>query len=315
MNQKMRLISGSIILILFSVSSISAQQNLQRLGKSGFTFLKLAPSARAASLGDAYTALATDVYAIFWNAAGLTHINKFAYGVTYGRWIVDSRLMSIAGAYKRGNNAYGISLISFAPQEFEETTISAPEGTGRKITGGDIAIGAAYAIQFTNKLSFGLKMNYIEETIDQDKATGFTVDFSTFYQSGFRDLVLAMSLKNFGPERKFINEKFKMPLLFNINTAMSFIGRQGGPVMLTVSTESCFATDYRDRYHVGVEIWLLDIIALRGGYKFYYDLEDYALGAGFKLNVAGKPLTIDVAYAHVLSYFDAPLRFSIGGEF
>ena len=304
-----------LIIFLISVPSAYPQQNLQRLGKSGFTFLKLAPNARAAALGDAYTALATDVYAMFWNPAGLTQINKFAYGFSYGRWIVDSRLMSFAGAYKWGNNAVGLSIINFAPQEFEETTIAAPEGTGRKINVGDIAFGVAYAIQFTNKLSFGFKLHYIEETIDQDKASGFTIDFSTFYQTGFRDLVLAMSLKNFGPERKYLNESFKMPLLFNINTAMSFLGRRGDPMVLTISTESCFATDYRDRYHVGGELWLMDVIALRGGYKFYYDLEDYTLGAGLKMQVAGNPITIDIAYSHVLSYFEAPLRFSIGGEF
>lgn len=303
------------LLLIVTVKSTLSQQNLQRLGKSGFTFLKLSPSARAAAIGDAYTAMATDVYAMFWNPAGLTHVKNFAYGFTYGKWIVESKLMTAAAAYKLGSLAVGLSIISFKPQEFEETTIFAPEGTGRMISGGDIAIGGAIAIQFTDRLSFGFKASWIEETIDRDKARGFTVDFSTFYHTGFRDLVLAMAMKNFGPDRKYINEEFKMPLLFNINTAMSFIGKRGNPFVLTLSGESCFATDFRDRYHLGTELWILDTIAIRGGYKFYYDLEDYSLGAGLKLNVAGKPFTIDVAYTNVLDYFEAPLRFSIGGEF
>ncbi|MBC8181052.1 PorV/PorQ family protein [candidate division KSB1 bacterium] len=303
------------IILLISVTSVFSQQNIKRLGKSGFTFLKLSPSARAAALGDAYTAIANDAYAIFYNPAGLTQINKFAYGFTYGKWIVDSRLMSFAGAYKFGRSTVGLSVISFAPPDFEETTIYESEGTGRMINVGDIAFGAAYAIELTDKLSFGVKANYVEETIDRDKATGLMLDLSTFYRTGFKDLVLAMAMKNFGPDRKFINEKFKMPLLFNINIAMNFIGKHGDPFVMKVSTESCFATDYKDRYHVGAEVWLLDKLALRGGYKFYYDLEDYSFGAGFKINVAGKPISIDVAYSNVLSYFEAPLRFSIGGEF
>ena len=304
-----------LFILLFSATYVFSQQNIKRLGKSGFTFLKLAPSARAAALGDAYTAIANDAFAIFYNPAGLTQINRFAYGFTYGKWIVESRLMSFAGAYKFGRNTIGLSIVSFAPHNFEETTIYEPDGTGRMVSVGDIAIGAAYAIELTDKLSFGVKANYIEETIDHDKATGLVIDLSTFYRTGFKDLVLAMAIKNFGPDQKFINEKFKMPLLFNINTAMSLIGKRGEPFVLTVSTESCFATDYKDRYHVGAEVWLLDKLALRGGYKFYYDLEDYSFGAGFKFDVAGKPFAIDIAYSNVLSYFEAPLRFSIGGEF
>ncbi len=292
-----------------------AQQNLQRLGKSGFAFLKIAPSARAAAMGDAYTALATDAYAMFWNPAGMMQIDHFAYGFTYGKWIVNSRIMTAAGAYKMGSIALGVSVVNWAPEEFEETTIFAPEGTGRTITGGDLALGTALAIQFTDKLSFGFKTQWIEERIDRDKATGFTVDFSTYYRTGFRDLVLAMAMKNFGPERKYLNQQFKMPLIFNINTAMSFIGKPGDPLVLTLSTESSFATDYRDRYHAGAELWLLNTIALRGGYKWYYNLEDFSLGAGLKIDVGGRPFNIDISYTNVLDYFEAPLRFSIGGEF
>lgn len=316
-NFTIKILTGFLLLGLMGLlpQTASAQQNFKRLGKSGFSFLKIAPNARAAALGDACTALSTDAYAMFWNPAALTQIDRLAYGFSYGKWLVNSNLMSAAVGYKHGILAFGLSAVSFAPEEFEETTISAPEGTGRTITGGDLALGAAVAIQFTDKLSFGFKTTWVEETIDRDKASGYLVDFSTYYRTGFRNLVLAMAMKNFGPEQKFINEKFKMPLIFNINTAMSVIGKTGGAVVLNATTESSFATDYRDRYHVGAELWLLDVVALRGGYKFYYDLEDYSAGIGFKISVGDHPITIDVAYTNVVKFFDAPLRFSIGGEF
>ncbi|MBN1350063.1 PorV/PorQ family protein [candidate division KSB1 bacterium] len=304
----------AILVLSLAVQSSFGQQNFKRLGKSGFTFLKLAPSARAAAMGDAFTAVATDASALFWNPAGMTHIQRFAYGFTYGKWIVDSRLTTVAGAYKFGRFAAGLSAISFSPQEFEETTISAPGGTGRVVSGGDIALGAALAVQFTDKLSFGCKVHWIEETIDHDKTSGFTVDFSTFYRTGFRDMVLAMAMKNFGPEQKYLYENFKMPLIFNISSAINVVGRSGSPMQFLVTGESSFATDFRDRYHLGGEVWIMDMLALRGGYKFYYDLEDYSLGMGIKLTLAGKPFTFDVAYTNVLEYFEAPLKFTIGGE-
>ena len=129
------------------------------------------------------------------------------------------------------------------------------------------------------------RVGNLEEKIDADKATAVTADFSTYYKTGFRDLTLAMIMKNFGPEAKFLSDKFKLPLYFNINTAMSLIGSKGSPFQWLVSVESAFATDYRDRYHLGTEMWIADMIAIRGGYKFYYDTEDWTLGAGLKLGL------------------------------
>jgi hypothetical protein len=190
-----------------------------------------------------------------------------------------------------------------------------PEGTGRMIQAGDIALSLAYAIRLTDNLSFGFKTQYIEETIDKDKAKAITADFSTYYRTGFRDLTLAMIMKNFGPEAKFLSDKFKLPLYFNINTAMSIIGEQGSGFQWLVSAESAFATDYRDRYHVGTEIWIADLVAVRSGYKFFYDTEDWTVGAGLKLGVGSRKIIIDVAYSNFVEYFDPPLRFSIGGSF
>ncbi len=296
-------------------SDASAQQNITRLGRSGFTFLKIGQGARAVAMGDAFAALSTDAYALFWNPAGITNIERAAFGLSLTNWIVGSRLMSAAGAYKFGFGAVGLSVINFTTDEFEETTISYPGGTGRMITAGDLAVAGSVAFQFTDRLSFGVRGQWIQETLDRDKATGFTIDFSTYYATGFKDLVLAMAFKNFGPEAKFMNETFKLPLYFNINAAMGLIGHQGAPLYFLLSGESAFATDYRDRYHTGAELWLLDVIALRGGYKFYYDLEDYSLGIGLKMKMAGNIYTFDVAYTHVLRYFEAPVRISFGGTF
>ena len=235
-------------------------------------------------MGDAFTAVANDVTTIFYNPAGLTNLNNFVFNFNHTDWIVNSSIISGAIATPFGRNgAIGLSIVKFDTEDFEETTVVDPEGTGRMIDAGDVALALAYAIQLTDNLSFGFKGQYLEEKIDIDKATAITADFSTYYKTGFRDLTLAMIMKNFGPEAKFLSDKFKLPLYFNINTAMSIVGSTGSPFQWLVSVESAFATDYRDRYHLGTEMWIADMIALRGGYKFYYDTDDWTLGAGLKL--------------------------------
>ena len=305
-----------IIFVLYVCTSLFAENEFKRLGKSGFSFLKISPSARAAGMGDAFTAVANDVTTIFFNPAGLTNINNFDFSFNHTNWIVNSSLISGVIGFPFGQRgALGISVISFATEEFEETTIFEPEGTGRMIKAGDIAIALAYALKLTDRLSFGLKGQYLEEFIDDDKANGFAFDFSTFYMSGFRDLTIAMVMKNFGPDAKFLTKKFKLPLYFNVNTAISLLGKQGGPIQLLLSAESAFATDYRDRYHVGSELWIADMLALRGGYKFFYDTEDWTIGAGLKLKIGARRILIDIAYSNFEEFFDPPLRISIGGSF
>ncbi len=305
-----------IIFVLYVCTSLFAENEFKRLGKSGFSFLKISPSARAAGMGDAFTAVANDVTTIFFNPAGLTNINNFDFSFNHTNWIVNSSLISGVIGFPFGQRgALGISVISFATEEFEETTIFEPEGTGRMIKAGDIAIALAYALKLTDRLSFGLKGQYLEEFIDDDKAKGFAFDFSTFYMSGFRDLTIAMVMKNFGPDAKFLTKKFKLPLYFNVNTAISLLGKQGGPIQLLLSAESAFATDYRDRYHVGSELWIADMLALRGGYKFFYDTEDWTIVAGLKLKIGARRILIDIAYSNFEEFFDPPLRISIGGSF
>ena len=48
----------TIFFILFSCSFSQDENEFKRLGKSGFSFLKISPSARAAGMADAFTAVA-----------------------------------------------------------------------------------------------------------------------------------------------------------------------------------------------------------------------------------------------------------------
>ena len=309
-------LSKILIIICFLLNNTSGHDDFTRVGKSGLGFLQIRPAARAAGMGDAFTAIADDVTTIFYNPAGLTNLNNFVFNFNHTDWIVNSSIISGAIATPLGRNgALGLSIVKFDTEDFEETTVADPEGTGRMINAGDLALAIAYAIQLTDNLSFGFKTQYLEENIDVDKATAVTADFSTYYKTGFRDLTLAMIMKNFGPEAKFLSDKFKLPLYFNINTAMSLIGSKGSPFQWLVSVESAFATDYRDRYHLGTEMWIANMIAIRGGYKFYYDTEDWTLGAGLKLGLGSREVIVDISYSNFVEYFDPPLRFSIGGSF
>ena len=77
--------------------------------------------------------------------------------------------------------------------------------------------------------------------------------------------------------------------------------------------------DFEQRYHFGAELWFQNMIALRAGYKWNYDLENFAFGAGFKQTVGGQTFSVDVSYSLLKSIdgvalFDSPLRVSIAAR-
>jgi hypothetical protein len=289
------------------------------VGLGGFQFLKVGQGARAVAMGDAYTAVANDINAIFWNPAGLTSVRRMAWTATYTKWLVDSRFFSGAVAFNTGTGrggVIGLSLISYRPPEMEETTIFQPNGTGKTLAAGDLAVGLTYALKLTDKFSFSSRMSWLHQTLFTKKVDAISFDVGTLFFTGFKSLRLAMAMKNLGPDKKVIESKFLMPLYYNLALAGEVLGERGGPACLTLSGESAFAADYELRAHVGAELWLRDMLALRGGYKFNYDTDAYSVGLGLKVGVGGdRAMTVDVAYSDMGKYFSAPLRLTLGGTF
>ena len=102
--------------------------------------------------------------------------------------------------------------------------------------------------------------------------------------------------------------------------AAEVYGEKGDPTYLTLAVESVFPVDFEQRYHFGAELWVQNMVAVRAGYKWNYDLESFALGAGVKQTVGGRTFAIDVSYSLLkdidgVALFDSPIRISIGGTF
>jgi hypothetical protein len=303
----------AITLLIFATTG--AHAGLKKLGNAGFSFLKVTQSARTAAMGDAYTAVATDINSIYWNPAGLVHITRPTFTFGYNNWMVESKFYSGALAVKLGTQAIGISVVSFTPDPFEETTIFQPNGTGNIIQDSDIAIGLSYAIQFTDRLSFGAQARFIQEKLYTDTNRGIDVSVGTLFYTGFRSLRLAMSLKNFGQDIVIIDDTAFRPLVYNIGVAMEVYGNLGDPVSLTVAADNAFFVDYEGRLHTGAELWLHSLFALRAGWKFNNDTESYTLGFGLKHHVAERPFTLDFSYSDMGDLLDATYRISVGGAF
>jgi len=309
-----------LLLLILGVALVAvptdADAGLKKLGNAGFTFLKVTQTARTAALGDAFTAVATDINAIYWNPAGLVNLQRPSFSFGYNDWMINSKFYSGALAVPfGGRHVLGISLISFTPDEIEETTIFQPNGTGVMIKDNDFAIGLSYGISFTTQLSFGIQARFIQEKLYTSTNRGIDVSVGTLFYTGFRSLRLAMSVKNFGQDIVIIDDTAFRPLIYNIGIAGEVYGNLGDPVSLTVAAENAFFVDYEGRFHAGAELWVHNLLALRGGWKFNNDTESFSLGAGLKHTLSERPFSVDFSYSDMGDLLDPTYRFTIGGSF
>ena len=325
------LIIASVLALLLAASpalavkwgGVTGEYGVKKVNISGMQFLKIGQGARAVGMGDAFTAVADDINAIFWNGSGLVHVERVAYQLNWTRFLLDTQLYSAAAVWNtrsaRGE-VLGISVVSHNPKPSKETTIYQPNGTGQDVVVHNISVGLLYAIKFTDKFSFSAKANYVQEKLYTVKTTGFTVDVGSFFYTGFRSLRIAMAFKNFGPDRKSGDRAYLLPLVYNIGIAAEVYGEKGDPSYMTASVESAFFVDFEQRWHFGAELWLQNALALRAGWKWNYDLESIAVGAGLKQTFGGRTITADVAVSLLqkndgVVMFDPPIRVSVGGTF
>ena len=316
-----------IVLMMMLVLPASAQdlfpeaeeilnpEGRSKIKPSTFNFLKTTTHARIAGMGDAFTAVSNGMDGIVWNPAGLTKVDRFGYSFGYTQWLVDSRFVTGALAYNtRRWGVIGVSFVNFSLPDMVETTTQQPDGTGNMVDSGDLAVGVVYAYQLTDKLSAAASLRFVQSALGPETLSAVSVNVSSLMYTGFRSLRIGMNMKNLGGEQEIVSEKSEMPLVFHTGIAMEVFGNLGDPVSLTGSFEGAFFTDREQRWNLGGELWIQNLVALRAGYKFKYDAETWSVGGGLKGMFGGRSIALDVSYSNFGDLFDAPLRLNLSGS-
>lgn len=316
-----------IVLMMMLVLPASAQElfpeaevvlnpeGRNKIKPSTFNFLKTTTHARIAGMGDAFTAVSNGMDGIVWNPAGLTKVDRFGYSFGYTQWLVDSRFVTGSMAYNTKRwGVIGVSFVNFSLPDMIETTTQQPDGTGNMVDSGDLAVGVVYAYQLTDKLSAAASLRFVQSALGPETLSAISVNVSSLMYTGFRSLRIGMNMKNLGGEQEIVSEKSEMPLVFHTGIAMEVFGNLGDPVSLTGSFEGAFFTDREQRWNLGGELWIQNLVALRAGYKFKYDAETWSVGGGLKGTFGGRSIALDVSYSNFGDLFDAPLRLNLSGS-
>ena len=149
----------------------------------------------------------------------------------------------------------------------------------------------------------------INRNLVNNRKAPIVFDFGTSFKTGFKSLVLGMSVRNFATEIKYADESFELPLTFNVGLSMDvmdFFEDRSFINSVFVSTNAVHNRDYREQIYFGTEVTLLQTLALRGGYVSNSD--ENAFSFGFGVSLIG--ITFDYAYSPY-GIFDNVQRFSL----
>ena len=311
----------SLILLVVLVSSVFA---VNKTGTTAAKFLAINAGSRAVGLGGAFTAIASDASAMYWNPSGIARLTKTEVLVNYTKWIADINYNYLAFSQPLSStSAYGINFTSVTMGEMKLTRYG-DEDTGETFKAGQFALGITYAMNLTDRFSIGSNIKYISEYIANNKATGIAVDIGTLFDTpyGFR---LGTSISNFGPKMKMtgkdllirvdiapgmegdnesINgiidtDDFDLPLLLRVGISGDVNIMDGA--MVTWSVDANHPNDNSEFVNAGVELNFFDsMLMLRAGSKSMFMVdreEEFALGGGLNYPLAnGSRFYFDYAY-------------------
>ncbi len=286
---------GIIALLLILLSGQSTAGN--RSGTTSATFLKIPTSARAVGIGGAQVAVANGVSSIPFNPAGMMTVTNYGVGFTYTSWFADIQ-HSFVGVVKNfpGIGAVGMSITMLTTGDIVETTPLFPEGTGRNFRASDYAFSLAYARQVTDQFRVGINAKYIKSYLfnTEVSASTFAFDIGTLYDIAILRSHIGVSLNNIGKDIQYLEEQSSIPTALRFGVLVDVLKEANHQVITTLQISRL--NDAEEQYNLGAEYVFNNMVALRGGYKFAYDQEDFTGGLGLTMGTFGVDGTLDLAY-------------------
>jgi hypothetical protein len=289
--------------------------DIERVGQSGWQFLKINGDPRQAAMGNAFTALSHgDANAVFGNPASLADVEGNDLQLNSLLWVADITHQSASIAHNFGDwgvVAFSVATVDYGDMPETVNSIIVADGrteavvTGNTFTARDVAVGISYARKITDHLSIGGSARWLRQGIAELSMTNWAFDFGTLYYTGYRTLRIGMAARNFGPDSHLIgwSEQYqtdpydvRMPIDFRVGIAMDVVEADAGPHRVTVALDGDHPNDGPEKVHLGAEYAFDGKFSLRAGYKFNYDEQGLTFGAGVRTTALGVDVVANYAY-------------------
>ncbi|MCB5252744.1 MAG: PorV/PorQ family protein [Candidatus Cloacimonadaceae bacterium] len=330
-------------LVLLGIAPLAA------ISQGSLLFLTFEPGGRANGMGRAYSAVADDAYAMWWNPGATAFNRKGQLAFNHIPWLQGSGLNDMFYEYLGWNqyvedignlNAHIVLLDAGTQDQTDSSGTALGSFHSFHIAG---ALGYSYEV-IPAKLGVGANFKLIYSYLAP--ATGFTDSEGKAFSFGFdvgakyRDLAnvpgldMSLVIQNIGPDVTFVDQEQADPSPMTVRLGAAYTVMDNPINKLIVSAEASkmlanednifqrFITgwEYMDEaiYGVGAEYTYLQLIALRGGY--FSDeagsITGPSFGAGFNYEFSNRyKLSIDFSMVPAGELTDFNKVFSIGFEY
>ena len=296
------------MIIATVIGTMMSLAQVTKVGTTAASFLEIPVGARAVGMGSAFTAIADDASAMYWNPSGIARLTQSDAIFSHANWIADINFNYGGVALPLGDaGTVGFNFTSLTMDDMERTTEDQPEGTGEMFSAGSYAFGVSYAKNLTDWFSIGGNVKYINEHIWNETASTLGIDIGTLFTTPFSGIKFGAGMVNIGQKlhmqgadllvqkdispingnnpninADLVTDEFDLPLTLRIGISYEPLVSDNQHLVLAV--DALHPNDNSESLNLGAEYTLIqNIIAIRGGYTALgqKDHEDtFAIGGG-----------------------------------
>ncbi len=269
--------------------------------------------ARAMGLGNAYVAMPFDATAIYWNPAGMEHVQKKSVSFFYTNLIAETQYNFVGYVHPTMNfGTIGVGALRIGTDGIkvvDEQNVS--EGT-TSYQRSQFLLSYAKSLPHSISIGVNIKLDYFSMWGSSD--TGVGADLGFLYKPDFgnailREMSMGFNIQNLlSPRLKPLEKADVLPMNLKFGIAKPIpINSQGTKVIFFMDFEQGGGNS-PFRYHTGTEYVFQDQAMLRFG----MNNNQLAFGAGFSYNM----FQLDYSYGKFADHpLDTSHRISLTASF
>jgi len=309
--------------------------------EAGVPFLMIYPGARATAMGGAFSAIADDATASYYNPAALANFEYIEFTLIHTPWL---RGLAPDMYYEYTGFVYPLKVgtigghVIFSYYGEVEAYESENQSLG-SWSPYDLAINLSYGYKLRDNLDIGADVKFIHSFLAPEdilrKATGiegggsgttFAIGAGLLYHPPVKGLRISAVLDNLGPGISYTStgEKDPLPLVLRLGLGYTPLNTEHHRLTFAVDVDKVLVgimDDYKEQglnyvlreawKHIGVDYTFFNMISLRLGY--FIDKEGDREGFTFGGGISFKGFKIDISDDHNIYSFDqgANIRYGI----
>jgi len=254
-------------------------------------YLRMGLGARPFGMGGAFTALANDETAAYWNPAGLIQLEKQGIGSMYSILSLDRKYNFLNYASPiDSESAFSLSWINFGVSGIEER--DKDRNYLGKFTNSENTLLLSYARLIRN-MSIGGNIKLIHQKMDpssgKNSGKGWGIDLGLLKPINNK-LYLGLIIQDIGSYIEWdTGWEDKLPLDIRAGLGLRLLNDR---LNICLDTEKIEERNNL-KAHIGIEYWIRDTIGIRAG----LNSKDPTAGLSLRLPISGTNLGIDYSFS------------------